>query len=131
MLLMVEISTVTDTKQTNNTQRWEDVRKPCARNNPVERLIAIVQVFDEQNLIFKGDLIAWRKKKLAFHNFSVFDFWPRKQMQLYLTHFSYSKIETIKKGILGGIRRTPCAYHWILGLWISILSHVVFYSWMK
>lgn len=130
MLLKIEISTVTDTKQTNSTQRWDDVRKSCAGNNPVERLIAIVQVFDEQNLVFKGDLIAWRKK-LVFHNFSIFHFWPTKQMQLYLTDFSYSKTETIKKWILSGIRRTPCAYHWILGLWISILSHVVFYSWMK
>lgn len=129
MLLMVEISIVTDTKQTNNTQRWDDVRKLCARNNPVERLIAIVRVFDEQNLVFKGDVIAWRKK-VAFHNFSIFDFWHKKQMQLYLTHFSYSKIETIQKGILRWIRRTSSAYHWILGFWISILRHV-FYSWMK
>lgn len=48
------------------------VRKPCAGNSGVERLSAVVQIFAEQNLVFKRDLIACRAKDFKLSKTSVY-----------------------------------------------------------
>lgn len=68
-----KLAQVTETKQTSNAQRWSIIcQEPCAGNSSVERLIAVFQIFAEQNLVFKEDLIACRANNFQLSKTSVY-----------------------------------------------------------